>query len=142
MKTEYIILCENRGDYITSLEFKPDGKFDFLGGPAHEAIRYTLAQATEVAENLGRGFAVEPAFALTRSVSSTGPIYRGEYQAWRIEAAADLNSFQVIDEASDCDTFKRDGADFEEKHSSGVTQNWSEDDFKTVINEINRLAAK
>lgn len=139
MKTDYIILCENRGDYITNLEFKPDGKFDFLGGPAHEAIRYTLEQATEAVENLGRGFAAEPAFALTRTVSSTGPIYRGEYQMWRIEVAADLNSFQVINDSSDCDTFERKGEDFAEKSSAGVTDDWSEDDFKTVIDEINRL---
>jgi hypothetical protein len=81
----------------------------------------------------------EPPFQLSRTVSSTGPIYRGEYQAWRIEAAADLNSFQVINDDSDCDTFERDGEDFAEKSSAGVTDDWSEDDFKTVIDEINRL---
>jgi hypothetical protein len=82
------------------------------------------------------------AFRLSRTVSSTGPIYRGQRREWRVEVAADLNSFQVINANSDSDTFERDGEDFTEKSSAGVTDDWSEDDFKTVVAEINRLAGK
>lgn len=81
----------------------------------------------------------EPPFQLSRTVSSTGPIYRGQRREWRVEVAADLNSFQVINDSSDCDTFERDGDDFAEKSSAGVTNDWTEADFQTVIDEINRL---
>ena len=78
-------------------------------------------------------------FQLTRTFSSTGPIYRGQRREFRIEAAADLNSFQVINDDSDCDTFERCGDEFAEKSSAGVTDDWTESDFQTVINEINRI---
>ena len=78
-------------------------------------------------------------FELYPTTSSTGPLYRGNFKGCRIEAAADLNSFQVIDDESECDTFERNGMDFEETHSSGVTDDWTEADFQTVIDEINRL---
>ena len=59
--TEYIILSENRGDYITRLQFEPDGDFEIHGGTAEQAIRYTLEQATSLVEEMGRGYSVEPA---------------------------------------------------------------------------------
>lgn len=59
--TDYIILAENRGDYITRLQFQPDGDFEIHGGPAHEAIRYTLEQATSLLTEMGRGYSIEPA---------------------------------------------------------------------------------
>ena len=61
MNTEYIILSENRGDYITRLQFEPNGDFEIHGGPAEEAIRYTLEQATSLVEEMGRGYSIEPA---------------------------------------------------------------------------------
>lgn len=81
----------------------------------------------------------EPPFQLTRTVSSTGPVYRGQRREWRVEVAADLNSFQVINDNSDSDTFERTGENFEESHSAGVTEDWTQSDFQIVINEINRL---
>ena len=59
--TEYIILSENRGDYITRLQFEPDGDFEIHGGSAELALRYTLEQATSLVEGMGRGYAIEPA---------------------------------------------------------------------------------
>lgn len=144
-KTEYIILSQNRGDYIAKVNFKDNGDFEIHGGSAETATRYTEKEAAELLAHLGRGFAVEPApepFQLTRTVSSSGPVYRGHHRECRIEAAADLNSFQVINDKSDCDTFERNGEDFVETHSSGVTEDWTESDFQTVINEINRLSSE
>lgn len=57
----YIILAENRGDYITRLQFQPDGDFEIHGGSAEEAIRYTLDQATSLVNEMGRGYSIEPA---------------------------------------------------------------------------------
>jgi len=83
----------------------------------------------------------EPPFQLIRTVSSTGSIYRGQRREWRVEVASDLNSFQVINEIGDCDTFERAGENFSETHCSGVTDDWNETDFQTVIDEINRLTS-
>lgn len=51
----YIILCEGRGDYLTGLGAGGEIK----GGSSTDAIRYTVAEAQEMAQYLGRGFSVE-----------------------------------------------------------------------------------
>lgn len=61
MKTEYIILAKNRGDYITRLKFESNGDFEIHGGSAANAIRYSLEEATSLLEHLGRGYSIEEA---------------------------------------------------------------------------------
>ena len=54
MKTEYIILCHGRGDYLTDYS-----QGEIRGGSAENAIRYTLEEATDFVAELGRGFSIE-----------------------------------------------------------------------------------
>jgi hypothetical protein len=54
---ELVILCEDRGDYLTGL--RADG--EVMGGDIENALRYTPAEAAEMVASLGRGFSAEPA---------------------------------------------------------------------------------
>ena len=145
---QFIILSENRGDYITQLKFETNGKFEIHGGSPENAIKYTEAEASQLIIELGRGYSMEPMpepFKLRKTSSSCGPILRGNLilnlnrGEFRIEAGVDKSWFQVISNDSACDTFERDGdsAEFSEESSHGVTDDWTEEDFQIIKNELN-----
>ena len=100
------------------------------------AIKYTEAEAMERLP--------EP-FKLRKTFNSCGPILRGNLiltlnrGEFRIEAGVDKYWFQVISNDSACDTFEResDSAFFSEKSSHGVTDDWTEEDFQIIKNELN-----
>lgn len=145
---QFIILSENRGDYITQLKFETNGGFEIHGGSPENAIKYTEAEASQLIVELGRGYSMEPLpepFKLRKTVSSCGPILRGNLiltlnrGEFRIEAGVDKSWFQVISNDSECDTFEREGdsAEFSEKFTEGVTDDWTEEDFQIIKNELN-----
>jgi hypothetical protein len=145
---QFIILSENRGDYITQLKFETNGEYEIHGGSPESAIKYTEAEASQLIVELGRGYSMEPLpepFNLRKTVSSCGPILRGNLiltlnrGEFRIEAGVDKSWFQVISNDSACDTFQREGdsAEFSEESSHGVTDDWTEEDFQIIKNELN-----
>jgi len=145
---QFIILSENRGDYITQLKFETNGEYEIHGGSPEIAIKYTEAEASQLIVELGRGYSMEPMpepFKLRKTFSSCGPILRGNLilnlnrGEFRIEAGVDKSWFQVISNDSACDTFEREGdsAEFSEESSHGVTDDWTEEDFQIIKNELN-----
>jgi hypothetical protein len=56
---QFIILCEERGDYLTGLRWDAQGRPEVSGGAAAEAIRYTAQEAARLIADMGRGFSAE-----------------------------------------------------------------------------------